>query len=312
MNQTLPRPYNSGLETVQCDLCGSDSPQKFIEGTDIWLMVDDDVHSLVRCRRCGLLYLNPRPSPAHLSRYYTAAYEPFSSRKSASGLLRDVVETNNAANIADALEPGARILEVGCGTGTLLSLLDKRGFEVQGVENSPHAVREAHNLGLNVFQGNLFEAHLPAASFDAVVLKHVIEHLPSPSAALKEINRILKPGGQVILWLPNADSFEAHLFGKYWHGYDLPRHLFAFTKHTVTDLLERQGFEVFRVQHGHFPNDLIWSTKHFLSCNTGWSLNWLTTGNTLLLIIAAPLSMFLGLIRRSGRLTVFAKKAADV
>lgn len=312
MKQTLPRPYSSDLESVRCDLCGNDSHEEVFQSPDMLLKVDEEMHTLVRCSKCGLLYVNPRPTAGEMPRYYPSSYEPYKAKASAMKSIMSLVEGRNARNIARLLEPGSTVLEIGCGAGELLQRIAKRGLVARGVENSPHAVAGARALGLDVYQGTLAEAHLEDASVDAVILKHVIEHLPSPSATLKEIHRVLRPGGYVVLWLPNGASLEARLFGRYWHGYDLPRHLFTFGPRTISDMLSRGGFRVTRLSYSWVPNDLIRSLRHVLALKLSFPAKAIATSNVLLLAAFTPVSVLLGLTHQSGRITVVAKKGDDV
>lgn len=310
MKQTLPRPYSDGVENIKCDLCGSDKYKTVFQSPDLLLKVDKEVHTLVRCSQCGLLYVNPRPTAAEMPRYYPSSYEPYNAKTSLTKRIMSLVENRNARNIARLLEPGSTVVEIGCGTGELLQRIAQRGLLARGVENSPHAVARAKALGLDVYQGTLAEARLEDESVDAVILKHVIEHLPSPSSTLKEIRRVLKPGGYMVLWLPNGASLEARVFGRYWHGYDLPRHLFTFGPRTITELLDRGGFQVDRLSYSWVPNDLIRSLKHILALKLSFPTRAIATSNVLLLAAFTPVSVLLGLTRRSGRITVVAKKTA--
>lgn len=310
MKQTLPGPYSNGLENVKCDLCGSDDHEEVFQSPDMLLRVDKEVHTLVCCSQCGLLYVNPRPIAEEMPRYYPSSYEPYKAKASAMKRIMSLVESRNARNIARLVRPGSTVVEVGCGAGELLHRIAERGLVARGVENSPHAVAAARALGLDVYQGTLAEAHLEDESVDAVILKHVIEHLPSPSSTLKEIRRVLKPGGYVVLWLPNGASLEARVFGRYWHGYDLPRHLFTFGPLTITELLCRAGFQVTRLSYSWVPNDLIRSLRHILALKLSFPAKAIATSNVLLLAAFTPVSVLLGLTHQSGRITVVARKTA--
>lgn len=135
-----------------------------------------------------------------------------------------------------------RLLEVGCATGELLAAASP-AFEVIGVEADAQTSAGARTRGLQCLTGTLFDANLPAAHFDAAALYHVIEHLPSPVAAVRELHRIVKPGGWLVLEAPNIETFWFRLLGPRWRQF-IPDHLFFFTPMTLTDLCEKQGFAV--------------------------------------------------------------------
>ncbi len=152
--------------------------------------------------------------------------------------------------------PGKKLLEVGCGTGFFLDEARKAGFEVIGVELSGFGAKYAQEkLRLNVKQGKLLEQNFASQSFDVVCMWDVLEHLPDPLADMKEVRRLLKPGGKLLLSTGNAQSAMAKLSGANWHLYTLPEHLFFFTPYSVEALLKKAGFSVIKISHPalHLP-----------------------------------------------------------
>ena len=142
---------------------------------------------------------------------------------------------------------GGRLLEIGCACGFLLVAARERGFEVQGVEMSAWAsahAREAY--GLDVKTGRLEAANVPAASYDAVVMADVIEHLTDPRRTLQAIHRVLRPGGRLLLLTPDVGSAVARLSGPRWWGL-LDDHYFYFSRPTLRRFLERDEFAVERI-----------------------------------------------------------------
>jgi SAM-dependent methyltransferase len=115
------------------------------------------------------------------------------------------------------------------------------GVELNGAV--AQAAREQHQL--EVFAGTLEEAGYPAKMFDVVTLWDVLEHLHDPAATLREIHRILKDDGILVVRVPNLASWNAHLFGRYWAGLDAPRHLYVFSPATLTRLQSQNGLKVF-------------------------------------------------------------------
>jgi len=144
--------------------------------------------------------------------------------------------------------PG-RLLDVGCATGVFLDGMRRRGWQVQGVEPSTYAVRYARErFGLDVFEGLLEAAALPTASFDAITMWDVLEHVHEPRPVLSELARLLRPGGILVLSLPNPDSLEARLLDEFWLGWDLPRHLNLFRPALLREHLARHGMPVERIR----------------------------------------------------------------
>ena len=241
------------METVPCNLCGADAADPRFTLPDLLLEREDVVATLVQCRQCGLVYQNPRPALAEMGAHYPPEYEPYATNaggKQASWLLRRAIEygiRKRCRFVTRHKKEGGRLLDVGCATGVFLRGMQRTpgNWELHGVEISEHAARIARrHSGLHVHLGTLEEAAFPDAYFDAVTMWDVLEHLHNPAASLREIERILKPDGVIVIRVPNAASWGARLFGPYWAGLDAPRHLYLFSPRTLSRLLQRTGFRV--------------------------------------------------------------------
>ena len=299
------------LEPVACDLCGASDAEPVLHLRDLIHRTTDLPFTLVRCRRCGLRYLNPRPLPAQLGRFYPADYAPH-RRAGLSAAARRWLLRRELRTLWPLLAPPRRVLELGCGSGDLLQLLRELGNpSVLGIEPSAAAAAHARQRwGLDVVDGTLEEARLPSRSFDAALAQHVLEHLPSPSATLAELARVLRPGGALVLWLPNAGSWSARVWGAAWMGYDAPRHLYTFDLETLRALLERHGFRVAAVRHEWVGIEWSWGLRLALRRrgHEGDALDRLLGRLHLLLAAAAtPVSLAAALAGRSGRVRVVAR-----
>jgi SAM-dependent methyltransferase len=253
------------METVSCNLCGANDSELVLEGKDRLYGIEGTFR-LVRCRRCGLIYLNPRPGPDEMARYYPSDYiayyraiedEPSFLRR----LDRRYGLHKRCRQVIRRADGPGRLLDVGCATGVFLDGMRQRGWTVTGVEVNAEAARYARErLGLEVFADELEKAGYPDASFDVVTLWDVLEHVRDPQRTLGEIARILRrpelcpepdegraegrPGGLLVLSLPNPDCLEARLFGPYWAGWDVPRHLYIFSLPVLERLLSETGFQI--------------------------------------------------------------------
>ncbi|MGH9935223.1 MAG: class I SAM-dependent methyltransferase [Blastocatellia bacterium] len=135
-----------------------------------------------------------------------------------------------------------RFLEIGCSTGEMLAAASS-SFIAMGVEADERTSRVARARGLDVFSGTLHDARFPDGHFDAAAMYHVIEHVPSPREELRELRRIIKPGGWLVIETPNVATAWYWLLGARWRQF-IPDHLFFFTPRTGARLCESGGFEI--------------------------------------------------------------------
>ena len=236
------------MEWTTCNLCGSNQAALYYEGRDRQLGGTERFR-LVRCRQCSLIYLNPRPSRDEIGRYYPDDYEPFTRfSRDRSGPVARWSQTRYLDKRCKAVmrwKSSGRLLDVGCATGEFLARMRGYGWQVQGVELSPTAAETARReYDPDVLTGDLTQAQFPNHHFDVITLWDVLEHLHDPLAELAEINRTLKDDGLLVIELPNTRSFDAALFGPYWIGLDMPRHLYVFPPAPLEAVLRQAGFQI--------------------------------------------------------------------
>lgn len=259
------------MEYVNCNLCGADDTVLVYQGHDRLLGIAGEF-TLVRCRRCGLIYLNPRPTPEEIGAFYPPQYDPFlpaiedepSWFRQLDRRFRQFRQCREVMRYAR--QPG-KMVDVGCATGSFLDGMRRRGWQVLGIELTSWAADYARQrLGLDVITGTLESAKLSASSFDLVTMWDVLEHVYDPRQTLREIQRILKPGGWFVFSIPDVDCIEAHWFGPYWVGWDIPRHLHLFPQLVIRRMLSESGLQ-FR-ERRHFTGRygaLVYSLQFWLS-----------------------------------------------
>lgn len=294
------------FETVNCNLCGQDNYQVIANSYDrlhpnheVELPEDIKEFQMVRCRNCSLIYQNPRPTQASIGTFYPEQdYYSFKSQKSFFltslekaihnhyGHQKSQQETTWAQRTLGYLikgrvgipkyEKDKSILDIGSGDGFVIKVLKKIGWTVYGTEVSQRAVDEAKREGVQVFLGQIEDINFGDLKFDYIRMSHSLEHLPNPKKSLKKILYLLKPGGKLIILVPNYASPSAIFFKNRWLGLDLPRHLYVFTPKTLTKLLEESGFEVEKIKEFGSKGMLAGFTYTFNDLNrrlTGKNIN---------------------------------------
>lgn len=222
------------METVACNLCGQN---------DAAVLFSKWNHNIVKCRRCGLVYVNPRSFAIEGDDYFRGAYL---STIEDNGLLKPGIEhiyRGVIQNLSTYLRP-SRLLDVGCAMGHFMVYARQYGWDVRGVECSSYAAaygREKYALKIYPVC-DLREARFPSSHFDACVLIEVAEHLPHPRQTFTEVFRILKPGGVLYVTTPNFGSFRALLRREEWTAVIPTGHLYYFTAASLGRLLELIGF----------------------------------------------------------------------
>jgi len=237
------------FESATCDFCGSDRVHEVFRGPDRLLSLPG-TFSVVACEACGLLRQEPRPTAESIDFFYPSQYDPYSqaidddpsvltrwSRRYGMRKRRRAIER---------IVSQGRLLDVGCATGNFLNEMRRVGhWVVEGVEPSQVAAAYASTrFGLHVHQSALNTADLAPASYDVITMWNVLEHLHSPMTNLREVAALLKPGGLFVFSIPNLSSLEARLFGRYWMGWELPRHLYFPSLRLMSDMLDAVGLDL--------------------------------------------------------------------
>ncbi|MFH1023617.1 MAG: class I SAM-dependent methyltransferase [Planctomycetota bacterium] len=210
-------------------------------------LYSNEQFTLVRCRQCSLIYVNPRQAE-------TAKYDQLLHGGAVStyekGQERDRQSFQSILENLEQIAPPGHLLDVGCATGGLLRAARERGWKTTGVEinrdTAAFATREHH---LDVHHGTLDELQLPENSFDAVTLINVIEHLYRPSSTLREVYRVLHPGGRLVCLTPDFNHYAIRLAQTVGFLRDADRidptgHPYHFTPRTLARLINNQGFQI--------------------------------------------------------------------
>lgn len=220
---------------VSCPLC---------EASAVVSSFSSPHHTLVSCTACGLVFDGHPPSGS------ISTYEDHGGRTLNPWLLADYRLLTRARTVR-------RVLDVGCGKGSLLRFLRSRGIAGAGIEPSPYARRLCRERFDGPVFADLEEAAADGGRYDAAVLLFSLEHLPDPVGALDTLYSMLEDGGVLVIRVPNIDSLESQLFGSRWFQVHLPAHCFHFNPHSVARLLDRTGFDVLDLDTEFTPQGAI-------------------------------------------------------
>ncbi len=231
----------SALDRVkQCPLCGDARVQQWLQAPDRF-HGRRDYYSLVRCSGCSLVWLSNAPRADEMHRHYTASYDRLIS---AAG----ETSPHRWRSHKDALlrhKQSGTLLDLGCSSGAFLEFLKGDSWKLYGIEMSATvAQRASARTGAEVFVGDILNAPFPRESFDVITCFDVLEHLYEPLQVMTKVREWLKPGGIFYVQVPNVDSAEGRVFGSYWHGLELPRHLFHYSPAALKFLAESVGLRL--------------------------------------------------------------------
>ena len=210
-------------------------------------------YHVVRCANCGLVYVDPIPASDELSRHYNQDY--YSEWISTQRKKRERMWARRLKSIERVAKKGS-ILDVGCGEGLFLELAKQKGWQVHGTDVSAYATEfTSERLGQDVFCGEIWDTGFTQQSFDVVTLWHVLEHSTSPMRTLQELRRVLKPGGLLVLAVPNLNDRLMQAAYRLVKGRkprlfstgDKEIHLFHFSVRSLRLLLEKVGFACVKV-----------------------------------------------------------------
>lgn len=221
------------LTYVNCNLCGSD---------DTELLYVKDSLNVVRCKQCGLVYVNPRLPKAHA--LYEEDFFTASDYFGEYAIRIDKIRFQTNLKKIEKFKKGGRLLDIGCGLGRFIEMAQRRGWLTKGIDVSIFASRYARNRGLDVSTKELKDILLEEESFDVITLFHVLEHFANPLGFLKDIKPLLKTDGILVIELPNFGGSASTRLGRDWPWVKPRVHNYDFTTITLEKMLDKAGFEV--------------------------------------------------------------------
>lgn len=220
------------MEHVNCDLCGTNDYKVRYRKPDEWLWLNLYEYPVVKCVACGLVYVNPRPTFEEMRRFYPSGYHD--GRDNPLHRLRYERQFEYVASFT-----GDKVLDIGCARGDWLSYLLERWpkSELHGIDAFSDGV---NNTAVRFQKGALPDVNLPPAYFDLITSWAVFEHVHTPDACFSTVGRVLKPGGNFILLVTNAES----IYGRYAYKEDIPRHLYHFSEASLSQYAGKHGMRL--------------------------------------------------------------------
>jgi len=211
--------------------------------------VSQETFELLHDEELDMLITHPQPSLEKLPSYYESVdyISHTDGNKSVFEKMYQFVKSialKNKLKLINSQSPKGRILDIGAGVGDFLSVCKNDGWQTIGIEPSDKAKAIAKNKGVS-FVENLSE--LESNSFDVITMWHVLEHVPDLENQIKELKRLIKPIGTVIIAVPNFKSYDASYYSNFWAAYDVPIHLWHFSKTAIKKLFAKQNLELVKV-----------------------------------------------------------------
>ena len=229
------------------NLMNSSNTKHFLNVKDY--SVSQETFELLHDEELDMLITHPQPSLEKLPSYYESVgyISHTDGNKSVFEKMYQFVKSialKNKLKLINSQSPKGKILDIGAGVGDFLSVCKNDGWQTIGIEPSDKAKAIAKNKGVS-FVENLSE--LESNSYDVITMWHVLEHVPDLENQIKELKRLIKPTGTVIIAVPNFKSYDASYYGKYWAAYDIPIHLWHFSKKAIKKLFAKEELELVKV-----------------------------------------------------------------
>jgi SAM-dependent methyltransferase len=295
---------------TSCPLCSSCEFEELFEARDPHYGISG-THQIMRCAGCSLTFVSPMYSDEESAQLYPDDYYAYQDspalppwKKIGKRILGYRLSSKDPK-----FEIPGRLLDIGCGSGEFLTLMRAQGWKTQGVEINAAAARAGRAKGLEIASGSLPDAQLPTASFDYVRASHSLEHMSSPEAVLEEMNRVLKPGGKLLIAVPNCESWNARLFKQYWWHLCPPLHAFNYSVQTLSRLLALHQFRVEKVIFNSDYLGLLGSAQIWRNRKSGKkSSEGLLFSNRPLRIVCGWLALIADFVHRGDMIEVIATK----
>lgn len=212
--------------------------------------VSKESFELLYDENLDMLITSPQPDENNLGKYYES--EDYISHTDAKRSLfekayhfiKNIALKNKLSLINNLQQSKGNLLDIGAGTGDFLLVAKNNNWNTVGIEPSVKAKAIAKAKGVEL-KSDLSE--FEDNYFDVITMWHVLEHVPNLENQIKELKRLLKPNGSILIAVPNFKSFDANYYKEFWAAYDVPRHLWHFSKTAIQKLFAKEELELIKI-----------------------------------------------------------------
>ena len=209
--------------------------------------ISQESFALVRCNKCGLVFTNPRPDTVNIKDYYQS--DKYISHANKSNSLINFVykiarsfTLRSKRNLIQQYKRSGRILDFGCGTGHFIDHMQYNGWDSTAYDPQ---IKKLNNSDIKFL--DTVNKISSEDKFHVITAWHVLEHVHDLRETLKLLRKQLKKGGYIFIAVPNINSYDAHQYRNYWAAYDVPRHLYHFTKDSFKTLAANCKLSIVKV-----------------------------------------------------------------
>jgi 2-polyprenyl-3-methyl-5-hydroxy-6-metoxy-1,4-benzoquinol methylase len=241
---------------ANCPICNSSSFSNFLSCQDF--TVTNQIFQLKKCQSCGFIITSPRPGIDEIGKYYES--DNYISHSGGSKKFIDKLylivrkyTLNSKRKIIESHSQKGSLLDYGCGTGDFLNTCIQHGWKGTGVEPST-AAREKAELTTQskIIKENITQ--LFGNQYNTITLWHVLEHIHDLNQKLTDLTKLLDTKGTIFIAVPNHEAWDSIKYKEHWAAYDVPRHLWHFSKENMTRLLAQHGLRVIKIKPMKFDS----------------------------------------------------------
>jgi 2-polyprenyl-3-methyl-5-hydroxy-6-metoxy-1,4-benzoquinol methylase len=235
---------------IHCPVCDGTVFSPLLKVKDYFLSQEE--FSILSCGSCGFRFVNPRPDKSDIGRYYQS--DDYISHDAGKKDFLSIIykfarriSIRRKYGIVSRCSGGRKILDIGCGTAEFLAYCQKQGWDVTGIEPNEKARLFAQTRNLITTYEQLDALADLQGTFHCITMWHVLEHIHDLNGLIIRVRKLLAPAGMFIIAVPNCNSWDAQHYNQHWAAYDVPRHLYHFTKDTILKLATRSKMQVVKI-----------------------------------------------------------------